>query len=88
MWAQAISDVTGRAQLLPELAIGASYGDALLAGIGAGMVPAETDWTRIAREITPNPRSRAMYDEQFATWAQLYPATRKPIHRLAAADPG
>ncbi|AFM17778.1 pentulose/hexulose kinase [Mycolicibacterium chubuense NBB4] len=88
VWAQAISDVTGRSQLVPEQAIGASYGDALLAGIGAGLVPADTDWARIAREIEPDPRNRAMYDELFATWAQLYPATREQMHRLAAADPG
>ena len=36
IWAQAVSDVTGRPQLVPEQAIGASYGDALLAAIGVG----------------------------------------------------
>jgi xylulokinase len=86
VWAQAISDVTGRSQLVPEQAIGASYGDALLAGIGAGLVPADTDWAKIAREIKPDPRNRAMYDELFETWAQLYPATREQVHRLAGTD--
>jgi xylulokinase len=78
--------VTGRSQLVPEQAIGASYGDALLAGIGAGLVPADTDWAKIAREIKPDPRNRAMYDELFETWAQLYPATREQVHRLAGTD--
>ncbi|ORA53422.1 sugar kinase [Mycolicibacterium chubuense] len=87
VWAQAISDVTGRSQLVPEQAIGASYGDALLAGIGVGLVPPDTDWATIAREITPNPRNRALYDDLFTTWAQMYPATRDQVHRLAAADP-
>ena len=36
IWAQAVSDITGRPQLVPEQAIGASYGDALLAAIGVG----------------------------------------------------
>ncbi|MEH3140002.1 MAG: FGGY-family carbohydrate kinase [Mycobacterium kyogaense] len=86
VWAQAVSDVTGRSQLVPEQAIGASYGDALLAGIGVGLVPPETDWATIDREITPDPRNRARYEELFATWAQLYPATREQVHRLAASD--
>lgn len=47
IWAQAVSDVTGRPQLVPEQAIGASYGDALLAAIGVGLVPPDTDWARI-----------------------------------------
>ena len=86
VWAQAISDVTGRSQLVPEQAIGASYGDALLAGIGVGLLPADTDWATIEREITPDPRNRERYEELFATWARLYPATREQVHRLAAAD--
>ena len=84
VWAQAVSDVTGRAQLVPEQAIGASYGDALLAAIGTGLVPPDTDWARIDREITPNADNRARYDDLYATWLELYPATREQVHRLAA----
>jgi xylulokinase len=73
--------------LVPEQAIGASYGDALLAAIGVGLVPADTDWARIAREITPNPRHRALYDDLYATWQELYPATRDQVHRLARPGP-
>lgn len=87
VWAQAISDVTGRSQLVPEQAIGASYGDALLAAIGVGLVPADTDWARIAREIEPDPRNRALYEQLYQTWVELYPATRDQMHRLADADP-
>jgi xylulokinase len=87
VWVQAISDVTGRTQLVPEQAIGASYGDALLAGIGTGLLAPDTDWATIAREVTPDPRNRALYDDLFATWAQLYPATRETVHRLAGIDP-
>ncbi|MBU8815293.1 FGGY-family carbohydrate kinase [Mycolicibacterium goodii] len=83
IWAQTVSDVTGRPQLVPEQAIGASYGDALLAAIGVGLVPADTDWAKIAREIKPDPRNRALYDDLYATWQELYPATREQVHRLA-----
>jgi xylulokinase len=88
IWVQAVSDITGRPQLIPEQAIGASYGDALLAAIGVGMVPPETDWAKIAREVKPDPRYRELYDELYATWRELYPATRDQVHRLAAASAG
>ena len=80
IWAQTLTDVTGRPQLVPEQAIGASYGDALLAAIGAGLVPPDTDWAKIAREITPDPANHAMYDEVYADWLQLYPATKEIVH--------
>jgi xylulokinase len=86
LWAQTLSDVTGRQQLVPEQAVGASYGDALLAAIGVGLVPPGTDWARIASEITPDPANRARYDELYGTWCELYPATRDLVHRLAALD--
>jgi xylulokinase len=87
IWAQAVSDITGRPQLVPEQAIGASYGDALLAAIGVGLVPPDTDWAKIAREIKPDARNRDLYEGLYATWRELYPATRDHVHRLAEADP-
>lgn len=87
IWAQAVTDVTGRPQLVPEQAIGASYGDALLAAIGVGLVSPDTDWAKIAREITPDPGNRALYEDLYATWRELYPATRDVVHRLGAAEP-
>jgi xylulokinase len=87
IWAQAVSDITGRPQLVPEQAIGASYGDALLAAIGVGLVPPDTDWAKIAREIKPDARKRDLYEGLYATWRELYPATRDHVHRLAEADP-
>jgi xylulokinase len=84
IWAQTLSDITGRPQLVPEQAIGASYGDALLAAIGVGLVPRTTDWAKIAREIEPDARNRGLYDDLYGTWRELYPATKSQVHRLAA----
>lgn len=55
LWTQIVSDVTGREQQIPAQTIGASYGDALLAAIGAGLVPPDTDWARPGRIVTPDP---------------------------------
>jgi xylulokinase len=87
IWAQAVSDITGRPQFVPKQAIGASYGDALLAAIGVGLVPPSTDWAQIAHEIEPDARNRDLYEELYQTWRELYPATRAQVHRLAAMDP-
>jgi xylulokinase len=83
LWLQIVSDVTGVAQEVPEQTIGASFGDALLAAIGAGLVPADTDWTRIARVVTPDAGASATYDELFDLYGRLYPATAEIVHALA-----
>ncbi|QIS20260.1 FGGY-family carbohydrate kinase [Nocardia terpenica] len=82
VWAQTLSDITGLTQQVPEQAIGASYGDALLAAIGVGLVAPETDWSHITREVPPDPAHRERYDTLYETWRQLYPATREQVHRL------
>lgn len=86
IWAQTVSDISGHTQLVPEQTIGASFGDALLAGIGVGLLPADADWTRIARQIVPDPRRSAMYDGLYRSWRELYPATKEQMHRLSAPD--
>jgi xylulokinase len=87
VWAQAVSDITCRTQRIPEQTIGAAYGDALLAAIGAGLVPPDTDWTMINGSIEPNPDRTEMYEALYRTWRELYPATKDQVHRLAAMDP-
>jgi xylulokinase len=83
LWTRIVTDVTGREQLLPEQTVGASYGGALLAAIGTGAVPPDTDWTRIAGVLTPDPGTARRYDELYRTFTELYPATRSLVHRLA-----
>ncbi|MDG4665616.1 FGGY-family carbohydrate kinase [Mycobacterium sp. 236(2023)] len=77
IWAQAVSDICDRTQLVPRQTIGASYGDALLAGIGAGVLPADTDWTEAVGTIEPDPERSALYDDLYQTWRELYPATKR-----------
>ncbi len=86
LWPQILTDVTGRPQLVPEQAIGASYGDALLAAIGVGLVPPDTDWAKIASEITPDSASQDRYEQLYRTWCELYPATVDVVHEFATPD--
>jgi xylulokinase len=83
LWTQIVSDVTQRAQLVPTETIGASYGAALLAAIGTGLLPPGTDWARIEREIRPAREHRETYDELYEVYGALYPATKPHVHRLA-----
>ncbi len=84
LWTQIVSDVTGREQQVPEQTIGASYGDALMAAIGVGLVPPETDWARAGQVITPNSATRDLYDTLYRSYGDLYPATKDCVHLLAA----
>lgn len=83
---QIVSDVTGLEQAIPAETVGASYGDALLAAIGAGLVPADTDWTEIDRTLVPEAANRTTYDRMYELYRAAYPATAEICHALAAQD--
>ncbi|WP_226345499.1 FGGY-family carbohydrate kinase [Agilicoccus flavus] len=83
LWTQIVSDVTGRPQDVPEQTIGASYGDALLAAIGTGLVPPETDWARVGSTVEPRPQNREVYDKIYRVYTELYPATKEQVHALS-----
>ncbi|AIY01814.1 carbohydrate kinase [Arthrobacter sp. PAMC 25486] len=83
LWTQLVSDILGRPQIIPEQTIGASYGDALMAAIATGAVPPETDWTRMARVVEPDPASAPLYDTLYDNYCRLYPATGGHMHALA-----
>ncbi|MFD1211741.1 FGGY-family carbohydrate kinase [Arthrobacter sp. GCM10027362] len=89
LWTGIVSDITGREQIVPEQTIGASYGDALLAAIGTGAVPAGTEWARTAATVRPDPGTAPVYEKLYATYGQLYPSNREHMHVLAALqEPG
>lgn len=83
LWTQIVSDVTGREQVIPAQGIGASYGDALLAAIGAGLVDPSTNWATVGRLAEPNPSTRELYDGLYEQYTSLYPATKHTMHHLA-----
>ncbi len=86
LWTQIVSDITDREQVVPSQTIGASYGDALLAGIGVGLLEPDTDWSTVDVEVKPNEEHKAVYDELYEAYTELYPATREQVHRLAAVQ--
>jgi xylulokinase len=83
LWTQIVTDVCGREQQMPAQTMGASYGDALMAAIGAGLVPLSTDWSTVARHVEPDPANAPLYDELYDAYRRLYPDTREHLHLLA-----
>ena len=83
LWTQIISDITGITQNIPERTVGASYGDAMLAGIACGLLDRDARWTSMTDTVEPNPENRGVYDELYRVYRDLYPATRPMAHALA-----
>ncbi len=83
---QIVSDVTGIEQELPAQTIGASYGDAFLAGLATGRLSLsdlESEWVSIARHFVPDPDRHALYQDYYRVYRDLYPHTTVDIHTLA-----
>ncbi|MEU7579845.1 FGGY-family carbohydrate kinase [Streptomyces sp. NPDC041068] len=85
LWTRIVSDVTGRAQHLPRHTIGAAYGDAFLAAVGAGLAgPGDiAHWNPTVEVIRPDAAASAVYEELYGLYRDLYPATREAAHVLA-----
>jgi len=87
LWLQIVSDVTGLQQMIPERTIGASYGDAFLAGLATGQIAGigalERDWVRAAETLQPRKAEHGRYDDYYRVYRHLYPAIRDDLHALA-----
>ncbi len=88
LWPQIVSDVTGRAQDVPAETSGASFGDAFLAGLAAGVVDERADWTRVAERIAPDAAPAATYDRLYDIYRSLYETTLAQTHALAQLQSG
>lgn len=83
-WLQIVSDVAGISQIMPEITVGASYGDAFLAGLAAGILKREQlgDWVKIRALIEPDPKRSQLYQPLYQEYLALYQNTRDIVHRL------
>lgn len=84
LWTQIVSDVTGLAQELREVTIGASFGAAHLA---ARALDPHTDidvWNPVARQVTPDGSLAEFFDGRYRLYREAYEATATTMHALAA----
>ncbi|MFC7017101.1 FGGY-family carbohydrate kinase [Streptomyces viridiviolaceus] len=83
LWTQIVSDITGRPQELRTVTIGACYGGSLLAAQLVGDARID-DWNPVRTTVTPRAGHTGRYDELYALYRRLYPATSDLVHTLAA----
>ena len=85
-WLQIVSDITGVTQMLPEVTVGAAYGNAFLAGRAAGFLQPQDiqGWVKVRREILPQAHNRDMYNALYAEYLRLYQVSKDVMHRLKA----
>jgi len=83
-WLQIVSDVSGISQNVPELTIGASYGDAFLAGLASGLLERGdiADWVKPGSTVEPNSEFASLYDQYYEDFLELYEQTKGILHRL------
>lgn len=86
LWTQIIADVTGREIVVPAGGVGAPFGDALLAGVAAGVIE---DYSRVENWITrdkvvsPSEHNSEIYDEYYELYLKLYEKSSSIMHELA-----
>ena len=89
IWLQAISDISGVPQEVAPLTFGASYGDALLAGVAVGLVSSPEEirtWQGKARTINPDEKLAETYRPLSEIYTSLYNATKNQMHKLHELD--
>jgi xylulokinase len=82
LWTRVVSDITGLEQEIRDVTIGASYGAAFLAA-SAVTDPSIDAWNPVRERVTPHDDVKPRYDELYALYRSLYPATRDITHALA-----
>jgi xylulokinase len=87
LWLQIVSDVSGLPQDVPERTIGASYGDAFMAGLATGIVTGPDalarDWVRLSLQLQPDVALRPTYDAYYGVYRSLYESAKNDLHALA-----
>ncbi len=86
IWNQIKADVTGRNVIITRSDEAACLGAAVVAGVGAGIFDslksACDKMVEVRKVYAPNPANRALYDEIYKKYVDLYEAVR-PIYELA-----
>jgi xylulokinase len=86
MWNQIKADVTGFRVAVPRVHETATLGAAVLAALGIDAFgdtrQAMTAMCQVIARLSPRPELRARYDELYAVYRELYPATATLVHRL------
>jgi xylulokinase len=76
-------------QEVAPLTFGASYGDALLAGVATGLVSSPEEirvWQGKPTVVVPDPSLSEIYQPLSDIYSSLYDATKNQMHKLHELD--
>jgi xylulokinase len=88
-WMEIVCDIAGITQVIPSQQIGACYGDAFLAGIGAGLFSSTVDisrWLTETHTLLPNPERHARYEPYYQIYRDLYEQNAGAMHKMSALN--
>ncbi len=91
VWLQSVSDIGRIRQKVPEVRVGASYGDAFLAGLGSGRfdeLNQVNEWVSYEEVITPRQQYAKRYEQYYELYRGLYGKTRQTMHELSLVEQG
>ncbi len=91
LWMQIVSDIANIEQVIPIEQIGASYGDALLAGIGVGLLKNTSEaasWIKSKTTVKPNPAVYTTYQGYYQLFCELYEQTKNSMIKLGRLTSG
>jgi xylulokinase len=87
LWNQIKADVLGIPVCLPEAAVGAPFGDAVLAGMGLDFYPdvrrALRDMVRVKTRFEPNMENHSKYRDIYRMFRKLYEHLRNDFDEMA-----
>ena len=91
LWMQIVSDIAGIEQHIPAQQIGASYGDAFLAGVGvrlfSGTVEASR-WVKTGQVVRPEPTAHRRYEDHYRLYRELYTRTAPLMRQTSGLQRG
>ena len=87
-WMQMICDIANVKMLIPSQQIGASFGDAMMAGVAVGVhedLEAMEGWVEYAEEISPDMEKYKRYSALYEIYRELYEQTKHLMSRIGTA---
>ncbi|HAX98889.1 MAG TPA: carbohydrate kinase [Candidatus Atribacteria bacterium] len=86
LWMQIVADIARVELAIPKEQIGASYGDAFMAGVGVGLFQDLADidrWVQIGKIVQPDLEASGKYDFNYRLFRSLYENTKPLMHELS-----
>lgn len=86
LWMQLVADIADIELAIPEQSIGACFGDAFMAGVGAGIfndLTQVTQWVKNRKIVSPGPESHRKYELNYRIFRNLYDSTKQLMHDLS-----